>query len=118
LADAGVATQVRVQPEAGALTPEAESLLFRASQEAIRNVISHARAHNVRVDVNVRDLTAVLEVEDDGIGFSPTAEAAARADGHLGLQVLGDLAHDAGGTLNVTSTPGAGTRIRLEVPVG
>jgi len=119
LTDAGVATEVHVQPEAGALTPDAESLLFRASQEAIRNVTAHARAKNVRVHVKVPDdgAAAVLEVEDDGVGFAPVTEDEARADGHLGLKVLGDLARDAGGTLNVTSSPGAGTRVRLEVPL-
>ncbi len=118
LTDAGVATEVHV-PEGLDLTPEAESLLFRASQEAIRNVTAHARARNVRVRVDVPDdgAAAVLEVEDDGVGFSPVTEDEARADGHLGLKVLGDLARDAGGTLNVTSTPGAGTRVRLEVPI-
>ena len=58
----------------------------------------------------------VLEVEDDGIGFSPHRTSEARANGHIGLDLLDALAHDAGGTVEVSSSPGGGTRVRVEVP--
>ena len=59
---------------------------------------------------------AVLEVVDDGRGFAEETRAAAGTNGHLGLRLLDELARDAGGTLEVTSSRGAGTRLRLEVP--
>jgi signal transduction histidine kinase len=60
---------------------------------------------------------AGLAVADDGNGFSPGAERKASDRGHFGLRVLGDMAHSAGGHLDVKSAPGHGTRISLEVPV-
>jgi signal transduction histidine kinase len=100
-----------------ALAPEVESLVFRTAQEAIRNVVVHARATRVRMRLNADGEEAVLEVEDDGVGFSDERITQARADGHIGLTLLDDLAHDVGGRIDVTSAPGGGTRVRLEVPV-
>lgn len=112
----GVVTDVEI-PDGLVLPAEVEALMFRAAQEAFRNVASHAGARHVRVRVSNGDGTAVLEVQDDGAGFSAERATAARADGHLGLTLLDDLARDAGATVDVTSTPGEGTRVRLEVPV-
>jgi signal transduction histidine kinase len=112
----GVETVVDVPADLD-LPPEVESLLFRAAQEAIRNVAAHANARTAHLRVSRADGAAVLEVEDDGVGFAPERMSQARADGHLGLALLEDLATEAGGTVDVRSTPGAGTRVRLEVPV-
>ena len=116
LAVEGVATELDVPPDLS-VPPAVESLLFRAAQEALRNVAAHARATSVRLRVSRADGRAVLEVEDDGVGFPTERASQARADGHLGLPLLDDLARDAGGTIDVSSTPGGGTRVRLEVPV-
>ena len=99
------------------LTPRTESLLFRAAQESVRNVTSHAEATHVRVRLAHDGNAAVLEIADDGKGFAPAQAEAARADGHLGLRLLADLARDAGGSLDLASTPGEGTTVRLEVPL-
>lgn len=115
LAGDGITAQVDISDDLE-LAPEVESLMFRAAQEAIRNVATHARASHVRVRVTSDDGEVVLEVEDDGIGFSSAQAAEARADGHIGLELLDDLAHDAGGTVAVSSIPGGGTRVRIEVP--
>lgn len=58
-----------------------------------------------------------LEVEDDGIGFASERSEPSRADGHIGLPLLRDIAGDAGGTLDIDSAAGRGTRVRLEVPL-
>ena len=99
------------------LPPEVESLLFRAAQEALRNVVVHAQAQHVRLTVGVDEQHATLEVRDDGVGFSPDDQQRAGEDGHLGLRLLEDLARDADGTLDVTSAPGEGTTVHLEVPL-
>jgi two-component system NarL family sensor kinase len=99
------------------LPPEVEALLFRASQEAIRNVVSHAGAHRLELHVAADDGAAVLQVVDDGRGFSADRQTDAVADNHVGLQLLSDLARDANGTFDVTTASGEGTRIRLRVPI-
>lgn len=111
----GVEVELEV-PSDLILSPEVEALLFRASQEAIRNVVAHAEARRVRVDVEAHDGVVVLHVADDGKGFSSERQIEARADEHLGLRLLSDLARDANGNLDVATQPGKGTRIRLQVP--
>lgn len=115
LAGYGVAVDLQVD-EHLSLSPAVESLLFRAAQETIRNVTAHAEAEHVRVRLERAGDTAVLDIADDGRGFAPAQAEAARTEGHLGLRLLADLAHDGGATLNLTSAPGDGTTIRVEVP--
>ena len=72
----------------------------------------HADAKHVRVEVGAENGRARLVVEDDGRGFPPGQSQ----DGeHFGLRMLGDLARDAGGELEIASTPGRGSRVSVEV---
>jgi signal transduction histidine kinase len=112
----GLHAEVSV-PEGMDLPPDVEALLFRASREGIRNVVTHARANHVRVTVTPGDGRVTLEVRDDGVGFAGSDDPAIQTNGHLGLRLLGELVADAGGTLDVTSTPGDGTVLLVEVPV-
>jgi len=114
LAGYGIAVDLDVDQTLD-LTPQTESLLFRAAQETIRNVTAHAEAANVRVRLTRDGDHVLLEIVDDGKGFAPARAEAARTEGHLGLHLLADLARDAGGSLNLASTPGEGTTVRLEV---
>jgi two-component system, NarL family, sensor kinase len=111
----GVDVTVNV-PDGLALPSEVERLMFRTAQEAIRNATSHAAATHVSVDVARKNGTATLRVTDDGRGFDEAEVAERRADGHLGLDMLRDLAASAGGRLEVTSARGQGTTVQLEVP--
>jgi len=94
------------------------ALLFRAAQESIRNITAHAEAEHVRVRLERAGNNAILEITDDGRGFAQARAEAARTEGHLGLRLLADLAHDNGATLNLASTPGEGTTVLVEVPLG
>jgi two-component system, NarL family, sensor kinase len=110
--------QARVDlPPGLRLEPDHEALMFRTAQEALRNVMAHSDAHCVDVSVILENSHAGLTIADDGRGFTPDVAQAARDDGHLGLRVLADMAHDAGGRLDIDSQPGRGTRVCLEVPV-
>ena len=115
LTEQGISADVDVPPNLD-LPPEVESLLFRASREAFRNVERHAQADRVNLRVRAENGLVLLEVEDNGIGFSSEPEAR-RADGHIGLPLLRDLVGDAGGTLHIDSIEGRGTKVRLEVPL-
>jgi two-component system, NarL family, sensor kinase len=110
----GVFTRVEVDPELE-LAPEAEQLVFRTAQEALRNVLAHAGASRADVRVTRSDGRARLVVDDDGRGFTPEQAERRRAEGHLGLDLLRDRARDLGGRLEVDSEPGRGTTVTLEV---
>ena len=110
----GVHANVDVPP-ALRLDHDVEALMFRAAQEALRNIAAHSHATHVDVRVSVQGARATLAIADDGVGFTPERADEAREDGHFGLRVLDDLTANAGGTLRVDSTPGAGTKVRLEL---
>lgn len=112
----GVVVDVDVELGADAVpVPEdVVALVWRVAQEAVRNVVHHAAASRVSLTVWRERGAVLLEVVDDGRGFDPAADRPAE---HLGLRGLAGLARDAGAHLDVLSAPGAGTTVRLEVPV-
>jgi signal transduction histidine kinase len=96
--------------------PERDPEILRIAQEALHNALRHASAGHVAVRLRGDDGELVLEVEDDGIGFDPFApELRAK---RLGLTSMEERARRLGGRLELDSTPGAGTRVRLAVPRG
>jgi two-component system NarL family sensor kinase len=111
----GLAVILVVDPPTG-FDPDVDALLYRACQEALRNVDEHARATRVEVTVRRDGPRAVLEVADDGRGIEPDEASRARQAGHVGLQILEDLVRDAGGSLALLSRDGGGTVMRVEVP--
>lgn len=118
LPNRGVAVELRVSRTLP-VCEEHEALVYRVAQEAVRNVVRHARASRLSLRLDSGPGCTVLVVADDGVGFSagdPTVRAAAVQEGHVGLALLGELAGDLGARLDVDSTVGGGTRIRLAVP--
>lgn len=111
----GVAADIDI-PESLHLSRTAEALVFRGAQEALRNVVAHAHASHVHLAVSNGTPVVRLTVDDDGVGFDPAGLTARAADGHVGLRLLGELAADADGRLDLESEPGRGTRLVLEVP--
>jgi signal transduction histidine kinase len=114
LREASLAVEVDITEEPlSARTCEA---VFRIIQEAARNVLSHAEAQKVTVRVEVDGVVRV-EIRDDGRGSSPAEREHRRQEGHLGLGLLGDLAREMGGSLELESEPGGGTVITATFPV-
>jgi|GEM_PF-806227 len=93
---------------------ESALALYRIAQESFRNIIRHARASEVNVELSIVEKRVRLLIEDDGAGFDP---AAARNRGGLGLASLSERARLAGGNLVIRAAPGEGARITAEVPV-
>ena len=106
--------ETRLAVDDGDLPPAVESLFFRATQEALRNVVKHAGAQRVDVEVGRRNGSATLRVEDDGTGFEVDGQP--KGD-HFGLRVLRDLVREVGGDLEIDSKPGRGTVVCVEVNV-
>jgi signal transduction histidine kinase len=89
-----------------------ETALYRIVQEAMTNVVRHARATRVDVLVELRGDRVTLMIEDDGIGFEPEASQLGE---HFGLLGIRERAEALGGTLTVESSPGAGSTVVVEV---
>lgn len=113
LRDQGVEVDLDVPPLG--LAPADELLFLRVAREALRNVAAHAQAGRVTVRAARRSGHVVLEVLDDGRGFVEAEAASRPGAGHFGLQLLHDLASDVGADLVISSTPGSGTTVRLDV---
>ncbi len=97
------------------LEPELARELYLAALEALNNVVKHARARRVTVRLRFAERAVRLEIADDGVGFDV---AKARRGGGLGLRGLQERARRAGGTLELSSAAGAGTRVAIEVGAG
>ena len=96
----------------GRLPLAAEEGLYRIAQEALHNIVKHAGAHQVWLEIRARDGGVRLRVQDDGKGFDPGTVP----DGHLGLAGMRARADRLGATFTVTSKPGKGTTIEVAVP--
>ena len=105
-----VNTSLSPEPEAPLATKE---VLYRVAQEALHNVAKHARAQSVDLTLEMHSGDLVLRVSDNGKGFDPTGSF----PGHLGLRSMRERVGAVGGSLEIDSAPGKGTRICVRVPV-
>jgi PAS domain S-box-containing protein len=97
------------------LAPALESLLFRIFQEALTNILKHARARSIKIMLNLDDSKVALTVADDGVGFDLERLGAGAPRVGLGLLNMREMAEFAGGTLFIESHPGRGTRIDVRI---
>ena len=107
---------VRNGVQALELSPAAEIQLFHIVQEALNNVRKHARAPTATVTAAAEDGELVVEVADDGQGFDP-ARVSSIGWPRFGLQTMRERAQSIGGRFELESRPGAGTRVRVRVPL-
>lgn len=100
------------------LPPQVETPLFRVVQEAITNIARHAGAETVLIQSAVRGETLTIEIEDDGRGFdASTLSGPGATEKGLGLLGIRERVELLGGTVQIESAPGQGTRIALAVPL-
>jgi signal transduction histidine kinase len=98
---------------------DSQIMLYRIFQEALTNIGKHARAGNVSVRVRIENGKLHFSVEDDGRGFDrDDAEMKGASEKGLGLATMIERARMLGGTLDIWSEAGKGTRIVLVIPVG
>jgi len=102
-------TVASAEPE---LPIEVKQALYRIAQEALWNTVKHARARRVDVRLQPDGDSVVLEIADDGVGFDPDGSF----PGHLGLRSMHERAAEVGGSLEVFSARGRGTRVVVRVP--
>jgi len=108
----GLTVEFRVEGDVQ-LDREQEEGLFRIVQEALNNVSKHARTDKAAVILRMATGAVSLLIEDQGAGFDPSRN---EPHGGMGLRGMRERAEMQGGTLEVESGPGEGTRIRVTVP--
>ncbi len=92
--------------------------LFRIFQESLNNILKHARAMEVIVDLNYSDTIFVMEISDDGIGFNvKEKKESSKAGSGVGLKSLYNRASIIGADISITSKPGKGTTVLIELPL-
>jgi signal transduction histidine kinase len=93
--------------------PDVELALFRVGQESVNNAVKHAKATSVDVLLSKEINSVVLEVRDNGVGFSPTL----RGNSGLGLSQMRERVVQLNGALDILSTPGHGTTVVARIPL-
>ncbi len=83
---------------------------YRIAQEALHNIVKHARAHRVELRLETDAATLRLSIRDDGLGFDP----AGKFPGHLGLRSMRERAEKIGGVFRLDSVPGQGTFLQVD----
>ena len=111
----GISTHVVIDGQVE-IPAGAELQLVRIVQESLANVRKHAKATTATVSLARRNGTLLLTVADDGIGFNTGSRS--RSDfPRFGLSTMRERAESIGAKLEIESTPGSGTTVRVEVPV-
>ena len=113
-----VATEFVDDEEPKPLTLEVQVTLYRAVRELIINVVKHARADRIKVSVRREEHTIRVDVSDDGIGFDPSkVYAFGVRDKSFGLLSIRERIGLLGGSMEIDSQVGGGTRVHLRAPL-
>jgi len=115
-------TGIRVRFTTVATVEQLDSLkrtvLYRVAQAALTNVAQHAHASRVKVSIRKLPEAVRMDITDDGQSFEVERVLRAKRNRHLGLLGMRERVEMVGGVLRVESTPGQGTTIRAQIPIG
>jgi signal transduction histidine kinase len=113
----GVNVEFQAVGPIGRMSPDIETTVFRIIQEALTNVLKHAKARNVSVLLERADQQLRIIIEDDGVGFHPDQVTRNAAPQPIGLSGIHERLTLVGGTMGVESAPGSGATLFVQVPV-
>jgi signal transduction histidine kinase len=113
---AGIRVEVETTGEGNPLSEIVEENLLRIGQEAITNAVKHSEATLVKIELQFSPQQVVLQIKDDGKGFVPENRLGPE-DGHFGLLGIIERGGRLGGHVLITSAPGMGACIRVEIPI-
>ena len=114
---AGVEASANVTGTPRPIPAEAEVTVVRVVQEALANVLKHARASRVVVTLSYMSDLLALDVIDDGVGFDPGCRRNDTPESGFGLQTMRERIGQLGGVLTIQSAPGEGTTLAAELPL-
>ncbi|MGH9585999.1 MAG: two-component regulator propeller domain-containing protein [Acidobacteriaceae bacterium] len=111
-----IKTRVEVHGAYHPLAAQTESELLRIAQEAVTNVVRHAAATEIVIQLQFTRRRVKMNIADNGRGFS--GDPPSMVDGHFGLTGMRERAQQIGGSLKVISSAGEGTQVQVEAPTG
>jgi len=114
--DTSINVQVTAQGRVRPLPEVIEENLLRVAQEALTNILKHARATSATLILDYGPQNVELAVTDNGVGFVVNEQAGPR-EGHFGLLGITERTKRLRGTVSISSTPGAGTTVRALIPL-
>lgn len=116
--ETGIKLKMNVMGKEHKLKAEAEVMIFRITQEALRNIRQHSKANSAVILLDFSGKDFKLIVEDNGCGFKVSEyEQVGGEESELGLDIMRQRAKMLGGKLDICSEPGKGTVITLEAPM-
>jgi signal transduction histidine kinase len=98
------------------VTLQEQAAIYQVAREAINNAVGHAQAHRITLELRQHDHNFVLRIQDDGSGFVLSDPVRLLAENKAGLSLMQELAREAGGRLQVTSTMGQGSSVEFVLP--
>jgi signal transduction histidine kinase len=110
-----IQVEVETKGKSRILSEIVEENLLRIGQEALTNVIKHSGASLVKIELEFGPQDVVLQVKDNGCGFTPENGAGSK-EGRFGLLGMSERAKRLNGRISLTSSPGGGTSVRVEIP--
>jgi signal transduction histidine kinase len=110
--ESALRVKVLTKGKSRSLPVRIETGLYRVAQEALTNIVRHASAHHATLQLVLLPDRVSLVIEDDGRGF----DTSKKREGRYGLIGMNERAKLMGGSLNVQSSPGAGTHLEVTVP--
>ena len=113
-AKAGLACQTVIEHTCESMSKDATIALFRVVQEGLSNIIRHAQAKTVKLQLSGDERQCIVTLPDDGHGFDASSPQFRWSHGLMGMR---QRAEALGGQLDIQSTVGGGTRVRVEIPV-
>ena len=118
--NSGIRTKYSVTGDPISLHPQIEETLLRGMQEGLVNVYKHAQAGEVNITLSYMADQVALDLQDDGIGFDPhnPSSTGGQDSGGYGLQAMQQRVEQIGGTVILESTPGEGTTLAIQIPIG
>jgi signal transduction histidine kinase len=114
---AGIRVEIETVGEIYSLSEIAEENLLRIGQEAVTNVVKHSGATLAKIELVFGPQKVALQITDNGKGFIPEMRAGPK-DGHFGLLGITERTERLGGQVQITSAPGSGVSIKVEIPAG
>jgi signal transduction histidine kinase len=94
------------------ISPEIEQGLYQIAREALNNILKHAHAKTVLVSIQQEPSSLWMDIVDDGVGFDP---GTACRKGCMGMGNMQEHARSRGWRIQIESSPGKGTRVRVEI---